>query len=207
MLAPRKKAGWSRILGIVALPILWIVSKPFRDAIQRLIEGTPVGSDAAPGPAAPPDLPGGTESSTALGYVLTLFLFVLVVGTLLLILYMARRAPAYASSSAARQDRLVQVLSLGLEDLQHINSPRAAVIACYSRLQAVADSVEARRVTDTPAELMETLVGRYEVNSFDVGVLTSLFERAKFSTHEIDEGMRAEALRALTDVRSQLEGS
>jgi hypothetical protein len=204
-LGPRKKSGWLRIVGLLALPILWVVSQPFRDAIQRMIEGAPgsAGDSARRAAEGSGRVAGGTESSQALGAALTLFLLVLVVGTIFLIWTTAKRQQV--SPAGGPRSELVSALSLGLEDLRHIASPRAAVIACYSRLQMLAGSMEAHRDTDTPAELMERLVEGYDVNTFDLSVLTSLFERAKFSTHEIDEGMRGEALRALTDVRAQLE--
>jgi hypothetical protein len=72
-------------------------------------------------------------------------------------------------------------------------------------LQAFADRKEVRSVTDTPNELMARLVGGLRISSRSISSLTRLFERAKFSTHEIDESMRIEALDSLTDVRDELE--
>jgi hypothetical protein len=37
--------------------------------------------------------------------------------------------------------------------------------------------------------------------------LTNLFEVAKFSAHEIDEAMRADAIGALSDIRERLHAS
>jgi hypothetical protein len=143
------------------------------------------------------------ESSTALGLVLTFALLVLVLGTFYLIYAMSRRDALAAPGGAA--PRTIQgAIALGLEDLQHISSPREAVIACYSRLQDLADRIGARRDADTPAELMSRLIGTSDVPPAAVSSLTVLFERAKFSTHEIDEGMRDEALRSLREIREGL---
>ena len=100
---------------------------------------------------------------------------------------------------------LQAAVALGIDDLRTIASPREAVIACYSRLQLFADRLGVRRETDTPHELMERLVAGLKIPGRSVAVLTRLFERAKFSTHAIDEPMRTEALEALTDVRDELE--
>jgi hypothetical protein len=202
---PRKKRGWFQALGILLLPVMWVVSRPFRDAIERLLQRDPGGpTGPVQGASAHPAAPTITEHSGALGGLLTLLLLVLVLGTCYLIYEMSRKTSGVARAGKA-PSALQAALALGIEDLQQIGSPRAAVIASYSRMQALADRLGARRDTDTPLELMDRLVAGLHVPRGSIGALTSLFEKAKFSTHEIDESMRTEALQALTDVRDGLE--
>ena len=203
--APTRKArGWLQAIGFLLLPVLWLISEPFRDALDRLLRGP--GADSSPVRPAPPggDIPAtAPENSAALGMVLTLALLALVLGTFYLIFMMSRREVA-AAASGASPCTLQGAIALGIEDLQHIREPRAAVIACYSRLQTLAEGVGARHHSDTPAELMERLLGNTTVTREPVASLTRLFERARFSTHVIDEGMRHAALVALRDVRDGL---
>jgi hypothetical protein len=200
----RKRRNWLQAVGFLALPVMWLVSRPFREALDRLVTGE-AGETAARNPG-PPGAGGSAitpESSAALGLVLTLALLVLVLGTFYLIYAMSRRDAV--SDSGGNPPRTIQAaIALGMEDLQHIRSPREAVIACYSRLQDLADRVGARRDADTPAELMSRLIGTSEVSPSAVSSLTVLFERAKFSRHEIDEEMRDQALKALREIRQGL---
>jgi phosphatidylglycerophosphate synthase len=203
-LGPRKTNRWAQAIGILLLPVMFLLSKPFREAIERLF-----GWDSDPGVVRPPGPtlvegpPPGTEQSAALGMVLTIALLVLVLGTLYLIYTLSRRHP-WPVAGAPVPRTLDAALTLGIEDLMHIRSPRAAVIASYSRLQDLSDHIGIRREADTPYELMDRLVSDPQVPRDSVASLTTLFERARFSTHEIDEAMRGEALRAVTEIRDRL---
>ena len=204
-LGPRKKNRWAQVVGIIVMLALLLLSRPLREAIERLFAGDAGDSGAVlprpPGSTEP--LPPGTEDSAFLGMMLTLTLLVLVLGTLYLIYALSRREVWMAGKGPGPR-ALDAALKLGIEDLEHIREPRSAVIASYSRLQDLSDHVGVRRDSDTPYELLDRLVKDTKVPRADIDSLTNLFERAKFSTHEIDESMRSEALRALKEVRRRL---
>jgi hypothetical protein len=203
-LAPRRKKGWMQVVGIILLPVFFVLSAPLRNALERLLErapGSPPSSKGGPGTPTPPAI---QEHSAILGLMLTLLLLILVLGTFYLI-YTLSRSDNMRGKARGGPVTFQGAIALGMEDLRSIRSPRAAVIACYSRLQALADRIGAHRETDTPLELMDRLAGDSNVSRKSLGTLTSLFERAKFSRHEIDESMRVEALDALTDVNEQLD--
>jgi hypothetical protein len=65
-----------------------------------------------------------------------------------------------------------------LDDLRAEQDPRRAIIAAYARLERVLAAFGLR--------------------------LTDLFTRAKFSLHEVDAGMKHEAIEALTIARDEL---
>ena len=46
-----------------------------------------------------------------------------------------------------------------------------------------------------------------EASADAVSKLTALFERAKFSTHDIDPGMKNDAIDALVEVRDELRAA
>jgi hypothetical protein len=35
----RKRRNWLQVIGFLALPIMWLVSRPFREALDRLLSG------------------------------------------------------------------------------------------------------------------------------------------------------------------------
>jgi hypothetical protein len=61
-----------------------------------------------------------------------------------------------------------------------------------------------RRAPEAPREYLDRALTRMNVSQRSLVSLTNLFELAKFSPHEIHEGNREEAIRALADVRDEL---
>ncbi|MEA2506918.1 MAG: hypothetical protein QOH48_1536 [Actinomycetota bacterium] len=102
-------------------------------------------------------------------------------------------------------DPLAEVLDAGIDDLRAIADPRKAVIACYARMERLmASSGIPRLLSDTPTEFLARVLQRRSVTAASASMLTGLFERAKFSPHQVDEKMREEALVALERVRNEL---
>jgi hypothetical protein len=116
-------------------------------------------------------------------------------------------------------ERLVELLDDTLDDLEHDPDPRRAVIAAWARMErGLAAAGLPRRPAEAPFEYVGRVlgaegsgepqggapVGRAPVRPEHVHRLTSLFERAKFSRHTIDQAMREEAVAALRAVRGDL---
>ena len=92
-----------------------------------------------------------------------------------------------------------------LEDLYTNPDPRAAIIAAYARMeQLFASAGLPRRPHEAPLEYLGRALGELRASGAALGRLTGLFQRAKFSSHEVDESMRTEAIEALTQVRDEL---
>ena len=113
-----------------------------------------------------------------------------------------RREPPEAQLAAALGDALDE----SLEDLRSERDARRAVIAAYARMErALAASGLPRRAAEAPLEYMtRVLRDLLRASAESVSMLTALFERAKFSTHEIGPGMKEEAIDALVAVREEL---
>jgi hypothetical protein len=95
-----------------------------------------------------------------------------------------------------------------LDDLLAERDPRRAVIAAYARMERALGAAGVPRVAhEAPFEYVGRALRNLEVGERAVRRLTDLFERARFSTHAIDEGMRTEAIAALTEVRDELRGA
>jgi hypothetical protein len=92
-----------------------------------------------------------------------------------------------------------------LDDLYANADPRASIIAAYARMeQLFASAGLPRHPHEAPLEYLGRALGELRASGAALGRLTGLFQRAKFSSHEVDESMRTEAIEALTQVRDEL---
>jgi hypothetical protein len=107
---------------------------------------------------------------------------------------------------AALAAALDQVLADTLEDLRAERDPRRAVIRTYARMEETfAAYGVARDESEAPLEYVERVLDLLSVSAFSVRRLTQLFSRAKFSPHEVDAGMKEQAIEALAGLRAELE--
>jgi NADH:ubiquinone oxidoreductase subunit 6 (subunit J) len=144
------------------------------------------------------------RASRPLGVVVTLLLLAVLVAMVAALawLFWPERPPDLA---AGDPDVVVGELGAGLDDLERIGDPRAAVIACYARMERILAACGIpRRSSDTPLELLGRVLRRHRAAEPSVARLTHLFERARFSTHEVDETMRRRAVDAVSEVRDQI---
>jgi hypothetical protein len=92
-----------------------------------------------------------------------------------------------------------------LEEIAIPADPRAAVLAAYARMEAALARVGlGRRASEAPREYLARFEAALGGGRGPAERLTALFERARFSPHAIDERLRAEALDALTALRTEL---
>jgi NADH:ubiquinone oxidoreductase subunit 6 (subunit J) len=103
---------------------------------------------------------------------------------------------------------LADVVEETLDDLRAERDPRKAVIAAYARLErALAAYGLPRRASEAPEEYVTRILRELEVGTASVQRLTTLFARAKFSQHEVDEGMKDEAIETLEELRTELRAA
>jgi len=126
---------------------------------------------------------------------------VLLGGVLLLVRLRENTRPAEVSI----QDELIRTIETTIEDLRRERDPRRAVIASYANMERALESHGfARDPAETPVEYLARILHRLDVRPDGVRSLTSLFEYAKFSSHEIDATMKEAAIVALLAVREDL---
>jgi uncharacterized membrane protein YedE/YeeE len=109
---------------------------------------------------------------------------------------------------AARPVQLsvAEVLGETLDDLRAERDPRKAVIGAYAKMErALAARGLPRRESEAPLEYLARILDAVRASQHSVRRLTTLFERARFSPHEIDERMKNDAIDALTGLRAELE--
>jgi Domain of unknown function (DUF4129) len=103
-------------------------------------------------------------------------------------------------------EALSDVLAETLDDLRGERDPRQAVIRAYSRMErTLAARGLPRRETEAPLEYLARVLDAVQASAHSVRRLTQLFQRARFSTHEIDTGMKEDAIEALSGLRAELE--
>ncbi|HEY7874277.1 MAG TPA: DUF4129 domain-containing protein [Actinomycetota bacterium] len=170
------------------------------------------GREAAEPTARPPSPPPAAQRvtrSAAFGVLVTLVLGLVLVGILVLMLSILRKERGVRGEMFDPETTVIlDGVDAGIDDLATIHDPRAAVIACYARLEAALSTAGiARRPSEAPLEFLERVLVERRVVADSAARLTTLFERARFSTHDVDEAMRSQATSALVDARSQLRGN
>ena len=92
-----------------------------------------------------------------------------------------------------------------IDDLEAEPDARRAVIAAYARMEGVLGRHGLRREpSETPVEYLRRVLPASPRAPTRSLRLTGLFEEAKFSRHEIDGGMKRDAIDALGAIRDDL---
>ncbi|HEX2158225.1 MAG TPA: DUF4129 domain-containing protein [Actinomycetes bacterium] len=203
---PRRRGGgsWNLILPMAAVVLLWL----FRDLLGL------GGGDSDPAPtttipsASTLETPAPPPESGVVPLIVAGLALAAMIGIVVAQVLADRRRRRPPRTPA---ERLVALLDDTLEDLEREPDPRRAVIGAWARMEAgLAAAGLPRRPAEAPfeyaARVLETALaptaGALRPDS--VHRLTGLFERAKFSRHDIGEVERDQAIAALRTVRRQL---
>jgi hypothetical protein len=112
-----------------------------------------------------------------------------------------RRLP----SESLPSDELAGVLDETLDDLLAEPDPRRAVIAAYARMErAFAAHGVPRRQFEAPHEYLGRVLAEATGGGRGAARLTALFERARFSPHEVDSTMKNDAIEAIQALQAEL---
>ena len=121
------------------------------------------------------------------------------------LLLQGRRGAGEHDDEPTLAEELARVVETTIEDLRAEPDARKAVIAAYAKMEgALSAHGLSRSRTETQLEYLARILKELEVEPFAVSKLTELFGYAKFSRHDIDEEMRAEAIDALITVQRDL---
>jgi Domain of unknown function (DUF4129) len=122
--------------------------------------------------------------------------------------FVSRRRRKQFVREKAAAEALAELLEDTLDDLRAEKDPRRAVIAAYARLErTLAAHGLGRHPSEAPGEYLSRILPLLELERGSVRRLTDLFTRAKFSAHEVDAGMKDEAIDALSTVRDELRAA
>jgi hypothetical protein len=119
-----------------------------------------------------------------------------------------RRTPKKVLGEGKDGDALIAAIGDSLDDLRDEPDARRAVIAAYARMEgALAYEGLARRRAEAPREYLARALPTVGAGARSVERLTALFEEAKFSPHDVDSGMKEEAIDALAALRDELQAA
>ncbi|HEX6678902.1 MAG TPA: DUF4129 domain-containing protein, partial [Actinomycetes bacterium] len=103
---------------------------------------------------------------------------------------------------------LSELVERSLAELEDERDPRRAVIAAYAGMeQTLAASGVPRAPAEAPLEYLARALVELRVSAAAADRLTELFQRARFSHHEVGEAMKREAIEALAAVRDELRAA
>lgn len=118
-----------------------------------------------------------------------------------------RRSIAFARSAkveVTEEEQAEVIADFARELIDELNaedSPRQAIQRAYAAVETGFGAKElARKPAETPLRYLDRIFGRHGTVKEPLAVLTSLFERARFSHEPVDESMRADAIAALTEI-------
>ena len=104
--------------------------------------------------------------------------------------------------------QLAAILDDTLDKLWAEQDARRAVILAYAWMERTLAAHGLPRVpSEAPLEYLARVLIDLDASRDSVFELTALFERAKFSPHDVDEEMKTEAIAALTAVRDELRSA
>ena len=113
-----------------------------------------------------------------------------------------------AQSDERLQAALADALDDSLDDLRAERDPRQAVIAAYARLERVlAAHGVPRHPSEAAEEYLRRVLSSLDLSRRAVSRLTALFQTARFSHHDVDAGMKREAIDALVSARDELRAA
>jgi hypothetical protein len=114
------------------------------------------------------------------------------------------RAPA--TPPPATPTELQAAVEDSLDDLRHLPDVRQAIIRCYARFERVLAGADLRRPAwQTAMEFMRVALKHPRLPRHSVQELTSLFDVARFSRHDLGPAHREQAWQALSAIKAALE--
>jgi heme/copper-type cytochrome/quinol oxidase subunit 4 len=131
------------------------------------------------------------------------FALIFALGATALIASHRRRSKLIRETTVAQE--IMEMLDETLDDLRNETDPRKAVIAAYARMEKILAANDLpRQASEAPLEYLERVLIELRVTEEAVTKLTALFQRAKFSEHQIGPEAKGEAIDALVTLRDQL---
>jgi hypothetical protein len=206
--------GWQQALAVMValLPVaalaLVVALSVGRDAGRRLRPVLPAGPGARLGGRLGTARP-AAGAPVAVHWWAWAALAGLVIAAVAILAVRRRRARRGGGRSwVARRQVLAAAVEESLAELAREPDPRRAVIRAYVGMErSLARHGVARHPAEAPGEYLARALAAMEVSGPAAQRLTSLFQRARFSGHQIAAGMKQQALAALAAIRDELDSA
>lgn len=212
-------------VGVVSLLVVWAASIGPDEVVRggRAARGT---LTPTPSPTADGGLQGspGQEFVPSEHPIVTMLFTALVIGMALVLawvvfvlaralvesLRLPRRTPAPdpVEFDVVAAPRMVEALAAGSADQRAVllsGSPRNGIVECWHRFELESTSVGVpKRPWETSAEFTLRILDLVDADPHAVSVLAGLYREARFSTHDVGEARREQALAALETIHRGL---
>ena len=134
-------------------------------------------------------------------------LFVLSLGIIGVVRYAMALRSQKIEKVESQSAELREKMMLAIKDLKKGKEVQEVIIRCYDEMCRILSKSSGMREGDsmTPREFERAILERMEIDRAPVSRLTGLFEEAKYSTHPIDDSKRREAIKALEELRNEVE--
>ncbi|MFW5946087.1 MAG: DUF4129 domain-containing protein [Candidatus Natronoplasma sp.] len=154
--------------------------------------------------------PGG-HIETAFGGFGT-FLLIILVGGILAFLLVQRIIPIIKSSTESKEDKgkledqLSSTVDSAVRELREGKDIYSTILRCYQRMCWALEEKGAKNFEFmTPREFEREAIRTLDVPSSKVSEIRKVFELAKYSNYRLEEKERERALKALKELRKELE--
>ena len=194
--------------GKTAAVLLLVLAAFFIAAVSLLSRPEPVQSAGAP-PSAPAQSPRTKvvtpRDSVDLGWLLVPIAVTFAILTPAAVLIRRRRLKQGEATEAGETSALGRGVRASIAALEAERDPRTAILRAYARMEQAFGDVEIVRARDeTASEFLRRTMRRLPVSAGAAAALTERFEAARFSTHQITEADRTQALASLLRVEREL---
>ncbi len=197
---------WQRLGALLMLMVGFGLAVALAFAVGHVHFGTAPGAGPtgarSPAPTATPATPHTSGHGGAGGALIVLAvgaaLVAMTIGGYVIARALRRRQYVELDSEQPPDEPTADALRSAAAALATSADPRSAILACYRAMeQRLADAGTARRVADTPEELLDRAALSGLLLPEAAQQLAALFREARFSTHPMTEAHRAEAQSAL----------
>lgn len=226
---------WPVVLVLVLVAMAWLVAAGSGIRFRQLPAGPPTcvlfcHQSARPrsmppihgATGAPPAVGNGSVSTIGIAFVILAVLLVvavLIAITVYLMLtareyipfFRRRRELAPPPQAVVRPttEQVREAVEVGLADLSDETDPRRAVIACWLRLEKLAERAGAtRQASDTPSDLVARMLDEQLLGTGGarraVDELAGVYRLARYAPHPVGEDARDTARAALERLRAEL---
>ena len=213
----RRLLTWTLGFGAMLAFVLFLASGGIGNFLN--FPGLGGGGQSPGGGASSPSLPSGTSISEPLMPTLLWVSGIIIIAAVfvggLLFIQAIREMREEAKVVPPPEEEVLQEEALNVvgEAISEITAHegdldfRAAIIKCYERLcELLAQRNCQIQKHETVQEFRISASKLLNIPDKPLSVLTNLFEEARYSTHEIDEAKRNEALKCLEEIRNHLIG-
>jgi len=205
---PMQRSMWMWIIVLANFVVVLLLLSLWPDIASRGDSG------ATPGTTEPPSGENLPAWPTLTGAPAGLFLLAVLLANVVLVVILARGSPSFRAlgrhraelPSPAPRAEAAEAVKEAIGEIEIGGDVRTAILACFQRFcRLLGQRGIAEQAPLTAREIEDAAVHGLGVSQDHATTLTSLFEEARYSVHDLGERERVLALRSLEAIRGALE--